>query len=611
MGSTSTSRGGKRKAAASSAESAASPSENGPAKDGSEAAVPRDAAAKATAEEPVEVSTESRSGRVCGSVLDAIGDTPLVRLNRVGNDLACEVAAKCEYFNAGGSVKDRIGRQMVLEAEQKGLLKPGDTLIEPTSGNTGIGLALAAAVRGYRCIITMPEKMSKEKVDVLKALGAEIFRTPTEAAFDAPDSHISIARRLRSEIPNSVILDQYGNPANPGAHYSYTAEEIWSQTGGRVDMIVAGAGTGGTLTGVARRLKELNPNIVVVGVDPVGSILAVPDALNDPHRLESYQVEGIGYDFVPDVLDRSLVDAWYKSDDRSSLVMMRRLIRDEGLLCGGSSGAAVSCALRAARDYNLGEGKRVVVILPDSVRNYMTKALSDDWMSDHGFVDGAIIREKSYGDAWWANRKVYELPINTPLTITEHVRCKDAISLLKGEGFDMVPVLDDATGAVTGVVTEGNMTNRLLSGRCHANDTVRDAGVIYKTFHKFAMTDTLATIARALDHDPFVLIVTEQRCFSSGGPPPGAAAAASSSPSPQRPAAHADGGGGGDPAGKRPRLGSASDDGAAAASSSRLVTRSVVSGIVSRIDLLDFISRHDEPPTTQAAAASSGSGGAW
>jgi cystathionine beta-synthase len=540
----------------------------------------------------IAVSTEPRSHRVCESVLDAIGDTPLVRLNRVGSELRCEIDVKCEFFNAGGSVKDRIGRQMVLEAEQKGLLKPGDTLIEPTSGNTGIGLALAAAVRGYRCIITMPEKMSKEKVDVLKALGAEIVRTPTEAAWDAPDSHISIARRLQSEIPNSVILDQYGNPGNPGAHYSHTAEEIWAQTGGKVDMIVAGAGTGGTLTGIAKRLKELNPNIVVVGVDPVGSILAVPDSLNDPHRLESYQVEGIGYDFVPDVLDRSLVDVWYKSDDRTSLVMMRRLIRDEGLLCGGSSGAAVSCALQAARDYKLGEGMRVVVILPDSVRNYMTKALSDDWMSDHGFVDGAIIREKSYGDAWWAARKVYELPINTPLTITEHVKCKDAISLLKQEGFDMVPVLDDATGAVTGVVTEGNMTNRLLSGRCHANDTVRDAGVIYKTFHKFTMNDTLATIARALDHDPFVLIVTEQRCFSSVSPP--ASSTMTVSTSQQPPASPGD-----DQANKRPRLSSSADDGATA--SSRLVTRSVVSGIVSRIDLLDFISRHDEQPNSAIA----------
>jgi cystathionine beta-synthase len=237
-----------------------------------------------------------RRDSIYDSVLDAIGDTPLIRLNRVGKSLlpsGVELLAKCEFFNAGGSVKDRIGRQMVLDAEASGRIKPGDTLIEPTSGNTGIGLALASAVKGYKCIITMPEKMSKEKVDVLKALGAEIIRTPTEAAFDAPDSHISVARRLHEEIKDSHILDQYSNPSNPNAHYHGTAEEIIRQCSGKsIDMLVAGAGTGGTISGIAKRLKEHNPNIIIVGVDPEGSILAVPDSLNDKRRLESYQVEG-------------------------------------------------------------------------------------------------------------------------------------------------------------------------------------------------------------------------------------------------------------------------------------------------------------------------------
>jgi cystathionine beta-synthase len=238
-----------------------------------------------------------RRDSIYDSVLDAIGDTPLIRLNRVGKTEVngVEILAKCEFFNAGGSVKDRIGRQMVLDAEATGRIKPGDTLIEPTSGNTGIGLALAAAVKGYKCIITMPEKMSKEKVDVLKALGAEIIRTPTEAAFDAPDSHISVARRLQEEVADSHILDQYSNPSNPSAHYHGTAEEIIRQCNGRIDMLVAGAGTGGTITGIAKRLKEHNPNIIIVGVDPEGSLLAVPDSLNDKRRLESYQVEGTIY----------------------------------------------------------------------------------------------------------------------------------------------------------------------------------------------------------------------------------------------------------------------------------------------------------------------------
>ena len=221
---------------------------------------------------------------------------------------------------------------MVEDAEKSGRIKPGDTLIEPTSGNTGIGLALAAALKGYRMIITLPEKMSAEKVNVLKALGAEIIRTPTEAAFDSPESHIGVANRLNKELPNSHILDQYSNPSNPLAHYDGTAEEIYKQTEGKIDYIVMSAGTGGTITGTARKLKEKIPNLTVIGVDPKGSILAEPESLNDEKRLQSYQVEGIGYDFIPTVLDRSIIDEWIKTDDRESFIMSRRLIREEGLL---------------------------------------------------------------------------------------------------------------------------------------------------------------------------------------------------------------------------------------------------------------------------------------
>jgi cystathionine beta-synthase len=507
-----------------------------------------------------------RTTAICDSILDVIGDTPMVRVNKVAKNLECEILVKCEFFNAGGSVKDRIGKRMVEDAERSGRLQKGDTLIEPTSGNTGIGIALAAATKGYRCIITLPEKMSKEKVDVLKALGAEIIRTPTEAAFDAPESHISVARRLNEELPNSHILDQYKNPSNPLAHYEGTAEEIIRQCDGRIDMLVAGAGTGGTISGIARRLKEHNPNIRIVGVDPEGSLLAQPEHLNEKGRLQPYHVEGIGYDFIPDVLDRSLIDEWHKSNDTDSLVMMRRLIRFEGLLCGGSSGAAMACALKAAA--SLKKGQRCVVILADSVRNYMTKALSDDWMLDQGFADNEIIKAKQYTD-WWARRRVCDLPLSTPLTITSDVICKDAIALLKQQGYDMVPVLND--GNVVGVVTEGNMTNRLLSGRAMPDDSVEQAGVIYKSFHKFSMNDTLANIANALDHDPYVLIVTEQRCYS------------------------------GPSCGKRKLSNDViphtvgEDDSATTAASTpsakdQVVTRCVVSGIVTRIDLLDFVS---------------------
>jgi cysteine synthase A len=311
------------------------------------------------------------------SILETIGDTPVVKLNKIGQNLGCELFSKCEFFNPGGSVKDRIGWRMVEDAEQSGRIKPGDTLIEPTSGNTGQGMALAAAVKGYRCIITMPEKMSREKQISLEALGAEIVRTPTEAAFDDPESHIGVAKRLQTEIPNSHILDQYANPSNPDAHYDGTAQEILDDFGTDLQMIVIGVGTGGTITGVAKRLKEEIPDIKVIGADPVGSILG------GGTTVEPYLVEGIGYDFIPDVLDNSLVDEYVKTDDEESFLMARRLIKEEGLLCGGSSGSATVAALKTAPQ--LSSGQKCLVLLPDGIRNYMTKFPNDDWMKEKGF----------------------------------------------------------------------------------------------------------------------------------------------------------------------------------------------------------------------------------
>ena len=316
------------------------------------------------------------------SILDCIGNTPLVKINNItkNDNIKCEILVKCEFFNAGGSIKDRIAKQMFEQAEKDGIIKPGDTIIEPTSGNTGIGLALYAAVKGYQVIITMPDKMSKEKADTLKALGAQILRSDNKLPFDHPDSHIGLAKRLNQEIPNSFILDQYKNPNNPLAHYYNTAEEIWQQTDGKIDYLVAGAGTGGTITGLSKRLKELNPDLVTIGVDPYGSILAQPTELNQS-SINSYQVEGIGYDFIPDVLDRTLVDKWVKTKDSESFLTARRLIKEEGLLCGGSSGSAFKVALDLAKE--LDSDKRIVVILPDSIKNYMTKFLSDDWLINY------------------------------------------------------------------------------------------------------------------------------------------------------------------------------------------------------------------------------------
>lgn len=314
---------------------------------------------------------------IYSSILDTIGKTPMVKINKLANHLKCNVYAKCEYFNPGGSVKDRIAKNMVLQAQKDGKIKPGDTLIEPTSGNTGIGIALAGAVLGYKVIITMPEKMSREKQIALEALGAEIIRTPTEAAWDDPESHISIAKKLEKELPNAHILDQYGNINNVLAHYHATGPEIYDDLEGKVDMVVAGAGTGGTITGVAKFMKEKNKDIQIVGADPVGSILA------GPSEVKSYHVEGIGYDFIPEVLDRDLIDRWIKTEDAPSFEMARRLIKEEGLLCGGSCGTAMYAALQAASE--LKEGQNCVVILPDGIRNYMTKFLSDDWMKENKF----------------------------------------------------------------------------------------------------------------------------------------------------------------------------------------------------------------------------------
>ncbi|MCC5792777.1 MAG: pyridoxal-phosphate dependent enzyme [Legionellaceae bacterium] len=312
------------------------------------------------------------------NILAAIGQTPVVKINRIARNLPCEIYVKCEFLNPGGSVKDRIGYEMVRKAQEAGRIKPGDTLIEPTSGNTGIGIALAGAVLGYKVIITMPEKMSQEKQVALERLGATIYRTPTEAAWDAPDSHLSLAKRLQAEIPDSHILDQYGNPDNPGAHYSTTAEEIITDFGRDLHMVVAGVGTGGTITGIARRLKAYHPGIEIVGADPVGSILGGGSTVS------TYHVEGIGYDFFPEVLEQGLVDRYIKTQDQESFIMARRLIREEGLLIGGSSGAAMVAALQAAT--SLQAGQKCLVILPDSIRNYMSKYASDDWMRQEGFL---------------------------------------------------------------------------------------------------------------------------------------------------------------------------------------------------------------------------------
>ena len=311
------------------------------------------------------------------NILETIGNTPVVKLNVISNKLDCEMYAKCEFLNAGGSVKDRIGFKMIESAEESGKIKPGDTLIEPTSGNTGIGLALAAAVKGYKMIIVMPQKMSMEKEVTLKSLGAKIIRTPTEAGHDDPEGLFQVSKKLCESMPNAHILDQYGNDDNPDTHEKGTAIEIWKDFNGEIDMIVSGVGTGGTITGIAKYLKQKNPEIKIIGADPFGSILG------GGNEVFPYKVEGIGYDFFPDVLDNSLIDKYVKVNDEDSFDIARQLIKKEGLLCGGSSGTVVWAAIEEAK--YLKKGQKCLCILADGIRNYMSKFVSDEWMKKNNF----------------------------------------------------------------------------------------------------------------------------------------------------------------------------------------------------------------------------------
>lgn len=386
---------------------------------------------------------------------------------------------------------------MVEDAEAAGRLTPGCTIIEPTSGNTGIGLAIACAVKGYKCVIVMPEKMSTEKSDTLKALGATIIRTPTEAGYESPEGLICVAQRLCKETPNSVVLDQYRNPGNPLAHYDGTGEEILRQCGGRVDMIVCGAGTGGTISGIGRKMKDKCPDCIVVAADPEGSILSLPEELNET-SVEFYDVEGIGYDFIPTVLDRSVVDRWYKSNDQLAFPLARRLIREEGILSGGSSGTAMSVALQAARE--LKKGQCCVVLLPDGIRNYMTKFVSDNWMEAR--LLKPVVNE--HGHWWWSNTVAELTALPAPLVVSATTTCDEALRQLRAARQESANVLDTATGALLGVVSLDFMMRKARNMNLSLQVPVSAA--LFKTFRRVPSDASLGLVSRILDKDAFVVV---------------------------------------------------------------------------------------------------------
>src|SRR5512132_3441875 len=367
--------------------------------------------------------------------LELVGHTPIVRLQKLGSETGSTHLAKLEYLNPGGSVKDRIGLAMLEAAEREGKLKPGGTIVEPTSGNTGVGLAIAAAAKGYRCIFVMPDKMSQEKISMLRAYGAEVVITPTAVEPDSPESYYSVSSRLAEEIPGGFKPDQYSNMANPQAHYEVTGPEIFEQTGGELDAIVISVGTGGTISGVGRYFKEHAPNVLIVGADPEGSVYTAQRD-GDVHP---YLVEGIGKDTWPETMDPEIVDEWIRVSDRDSFQVARRLAREEGLLVGGSGGTTVWAALELAR--KLGAGTTILSMLPDSGRSYLSKFYDDNWMLEHGFVERRAALPTVEQLLAAKHAEEYEVP--DLITISSHQKVGEAIDVMQRYSISQLPVVRD------------------------------------------------------------------------------------------------------------------------------------------------------------------------
>ena len=443
----------------------------------------------------METTSAKAAAEIKDSILDAIGETPLVRLSRLGAEVRPHLVGKVEALNPGGSIKDRIALGLIEAAEREGRLKPGGTIIEPTSGNTGTGLAIVSLLKGYRVIAVMPDKMSREKIDLLRAYGAEVVVAPTEVPPDSPESYYRVADRLTEEIPGAFQPNQYFNQANPDAHYRTTGPEIWRQTAGQITHFVAGVGTGGTITGAGRYLKERNPAIEVIGADPVGSIYSGGEA-------KPYLVEGVGEDFWPESFDPSVVDRYVTVSDRDSFLATRRLAETEGILAGGSSGMAVHAALDVARGIE-DPGAMVLVILPDGGRSYLSKIYNDAWMRQYGFLERAP--ELSVGDV--LRRKHAEGEIPPLVTVETHGTVRDAVALMHEHRVSQIPVVSaQDPQTVAGAVTERGLLRRAVEDPSLLGAEIVE--VMEPPLHAVPATDSVREAVDLLSGQSEALLVT-------------------------------------------------------------------------------------------------------